>query len=131
MIYAYNILTGYMAVRGTIFIHLPMFIAQLLLVNCPENLGEGFEELEFTLRSQWWLQLILHFFLGALQFAIIIQYFSSEPQLTIETILRPLQILGVIFETLNFALVASIAISLVTEFSVLTSDEYFTSINDL
>ena len=50
-----------------------MFIAQLLLVNCPENLGEGFEELEFTLRSQWWLQLILHFFLGALQFAIIMQ----------------------------------------------------------
>ena len=70
MIYAYNILTGYMAVRGTFFIHFPMFIAQLTLVKCPEDLGEGFEELEFALRSQWWLSLLLHFYLGALSFIV-------------------------------------------------------------
>ena len=46
MIYAYNILTGYMAIRGCLFIHIPMFVAQLAFVRIPEGLGEGYEELE-------------------------------------------------------------------------------------
>ena len=39
--------------------------------------------------------------------------------------------LGVIFETLNFALTNTIAISLVTEFSALSSEEYFVNMYDL
>ena len=49
MIYAYNILTGYMAIRGSLFIHFPMFIGQLILVQYPEDLNQ-YEEMEFACR---------------------------------------------------------------------------------
>ena len=33
MIYAYSVLTGYVTMRGSVFIHLPMFIAMLVCLS--------------------------------------------------------------------------------------------------
>ena len=71
MIYAYNILTGYMAIRGSSFIHLPMFIAQSALVRVPEDLGDGFEDMEDSFKDWYILALFMHFYLAILHLLIL------------------------------------------------------------
>ena len=79
MIYAYNILTGYMAIRGCMFIHIPMFFAQLAFVRTPKNLGDGFEELEESFSAWWNLGLSMHFILAMLHLGFfLIMYNSGE-----------------------------------------------------
>ena len=77
MIYAYNILTGYMAIRGCMFIHIPMFFAQLAFVRTPKNLGEGFEDLEESFNSWWHLALFMHFIMAMLHVGFFAIYVTS------------------------------------------------------
>ena len=71
MIYAYNILTGYMAIRGSSYIHLPMFFAQLAFVSVPENLGDGFGDMEVSFKDWYLLALYMHLYLAILHISII------------------------------------------------------------
>ena len=71
MIYAYNILTGYMAIRGSSFIHLPMFFAQLAFVSVPKDLGDGFEDMEVSFKDWYILALLMHLYLAILHLSIL------------------------------------------------------------
>ena len=75
MIHAYNILTGYMAIRGSLFLHLPMFIAQAIFVRYPTDLGDdGYEEFMHALKLWYWLALIMHFLLAFVHGLVIAPY---------------------------------------------------------
>ena len=59
MIYAYNVLKGYTAIRGTLVFHLPMAIATLIFIRVPRS-EQG--KLAFPGAEMWYvLSVILHF----------------------------------------------------------------------
>ena len=71
MIHAYAILTGYIAMRGSLIIHLGMFIAMIAFVRFPD--GEVLE-LSFPGGKIWyWFALLMHLILSFLQFTIIMK----------------------------------------------------------
>ena len=127
MIYAYNILTGYMAIRGSLFIHIPMFIAQLIFVRPPEGLGDGFEALEKSFRDWWLFSLIMHLILSLVHFLRVFSWglpcFKDKLPTPFETVRQGFQMVAVLAETLNFALMLTLIVTTTYSFKQFDTEE--------
>ena len=66
MIYAYAILTGYVAIRGSMFLHIPMLIAMVAFVRIPE--AEDDPALVDAWRIWYTYAAIMHAILAILHF---------------------------------------------------------------
>ena len=104
MIYAYSVLTGYVTMRGSVFIHWPMLIAMLAFLSpFYGNQIPLDEELEWQAASaRFWIYFgtVLHFVLGALHLGS----FASVPPRA-DTYRLIMQILGVLGQVFNFTVV--------------------------
>ena len=104
MIFAYSILRGYTALRGTMVIHLPMLIAMLVFVEVPST--NCANEQKCFMRGPYWYQLaiFLHTTLALLHVLMLIEnkykIIKQELYVYIESakiFAIPLQVLNFIF----------------------------------
>ena len=71
MIHAYAILTGYIAMRGSLIIHLAMFMTMCFFVRLPDN------DDKFPGGRVWYFfGLFMHLILASFQFSIVM---TSNP----------------------------------------------------
>ena len=104
MIYAYSVLTGYVTMRGSVFIHLPMFIAMLVCLS--PFYGNQIplpEEMEWQAASGgFWIYYgtFIHLVLGALHF---LSFTEIPPKAVTYRLIC--QILGVLAQVFNFTIV--------------------------
>ena len=99
MIYSYSILTGYISLRGTIFLHLPMLIIMFFFVKVPKA-SEGEEDLEplfWTWRIWYWFAFIMHGILTFMNVSLLYPMSSA-----VETVREGIQMVAVLAEILNF-----------------------------
>ena len=105
MIYAFSVLEGYVSMRGSAMLHIPMFIVMLLWIN--PYVGEGVPERQdldwATPGANLWAKygLVIHAVLGILQGLV---YFNPTDGYKIY--IQSAQIVGVIGQILNFCMVA-------------------------
>ena len=69
MIYADSILNGYICLRGTLFLHFPMFIAMIVFIQIPSD------DINVIFAAPWvhvwyYISLFLHFFIAILHYAL-------------------------------------------------------------
>ena len=112
MIHAYNILTGHLAIRGSFFIHIPMFMAQLFFVKPPQGLGIGFEALEKSFRDWWIFSLLMHFLLAFVNLWKVYGWMRQGLPRAFETVRQAFQMVAVLAETLNFALMLTLSVAM-------------------
>ena len=121
MIYAYNILTGYMAVNGSLFLHIPMLIAQWVFTKPLKNLGDPEDGLQpFEEACTYWraYSLTMHVLLASIHLSKVFGWIIATPP-GFETVRQAFEMVAVLAETLNFALMLTLAISFTDNF------EYF------
>ena len=118
MIYAYNILTGYMAVNGSLFLHIPMLIAQAFFTKPPENLGEGYKPFEEACLYWWAYSLTMHILLASIHLSRVAGWIFETPP-GFETVRQAFEMVAVLAETLNFALMLTLSLLFIN------SQEYF------
>ena len=127
MIYAYNILTGYMAVNGSLFLHIPMLFAQAIFTKPPKNLQEledGLQPFEDACSYWWAYSLTMHVLLASIHFSRVCGWIFVTPP-GFETVRQAFEMVAVLAETLNFALMLTLTISFTDSF------EYFGDLDKL
>ena len=107
MIYAYSVLTGYVTMRGSMFVHLPMFIAMMAFLSpiWKKPGEEGYqlplpEEMEWQAASaSFWIVYgtWIHFILATLHF---LSFTQIPPRYVTYRLIA--QILGVLAQVFNF-----------------------------
>ena len=111
MIFAYSILRGYTALRGTMVIHLPMLITMLIFISPPSTAcfepETGKEIVCFDRATYWYyLALSLHALLTILHVLLLLENeFNALPQSSViyiesaKIFAIPLQVLNFIYQS--------------------------------
>ena len=113
MIHAYSVLVGYVSMRGSFAVHLPMFIAMLSFVSpfwgdqVPSS-----EDMQWsTPGAQFWIYygLFIHLVLAVMHFTT---FMSIDPRFTTYRLIA--QILGVLGQVFNFCVLSNLYADLPT-----------------
>ena len=103
MIFAYSILRGYTALRGTMVIHLPMLISMLVYIRIPKTTCGPSEESCFERAQFWyWLAIGLHLLLAVLHILMLIEDRCKVLKQELVLYLESAKIFAIPLQVLNF-----------------------------
>ena len=103
MIYAWNVLKAYTALRGTYVYHLPMAIAMLVFIRIPRG---GNYDVEFPLAWVWYTtSVVLHFLQS---FIHLSEFFEPENRKMFLPVREIAKIFTIFFQAINFILLATL-----------------------
>ena len=91
-----------------------MLIAQAIFTKPPENLGEGFKPFEEACYYWWAYSLTMHTLLASIHLSRVFGWVVETPP-GFETVRQAFEMVAVLAETLNFALMLTLALYFVTD----------------